>query len=276
MGSPPPLVAIPTYHLPAGHVLDWSRGGYAVPDVYVAAVERAGGRAVLVPPPHGAVAEEVLAPFDALLLAGGGDVDPTRYGARRHPAIYGVDRERDEAEIALVRGAVRSRVPTLAICRGFQVLNVALGGTLHQHLPDLQGLDLHGHPVRRSSVLHDVKVAPGTRLAEACRSEVLRCTSHHHQAVDVLGGGLEAVAWSGDGLVEGAELEEPADGWVVGVQWHPERTAGEDPAQQALFESLVAEARRARSRRREGPSVLDSTDAGAGRGDAEAQGRPRR
>lgn len=229
-----PLVAIPTYHLAAGRVLDWARGGYAVPEGYVSGLRRAGARPVLLPPTAAEGPDDALEPFDGLLLAGGGDVEPSRYGAGDpHPSVYGIDRERDEAELVLVRAAVSRGMPTFAICRGMQVLNVALGGTLHQHLPDLQGTDAHGHPTRDSSVLHDVKVAAGTRLALACGQEVLRCTSHHHQGVDRLGEGLTAVAWSGDGLVEGVELNGPA--WVVGVQWHPEMTAGEDPNQQALF-----------------------------------------
>ena len=233
-----PLVAIPTYHLHAGRVIDWARGGYAVPEGYVVALQRAGVRPVLLPPALGADPTEVLAPFDGLLLAGGGDVDPDRYGATStHPAVYGVDATRDEAELSLVPAAAALDLPTFAICRGMQVLNVALGGTLHQHLPDLSGLDLHGHPTEDSSVLHEVRIAGGSRLAGACGREDLRCTSHHHQGVDRLADDLRAVAWSGDGLIEAVEPE--GDRWVVGVQWHPEMTAGEDPSQQALFDEFA-------------------------------------
>lgn len=240
MGASTPLVAVPTYHLAAGRVLDWARGGYAVPEGYVVGLGRAGARPLLLPPAPGVAAEDLLAPFDAMVLAGGGDVDPARYGGGDpHPAVYGVDPVRDRSELDLVRAAIALRLPTLAICRGMQVLNVALGGSLHQHLPDLQGLDLHGHPTRHRPVLHDVKIAAGTRLAEAAGQEVLRCTSHHHQGVDRLGDGLVAVAWSGDGLVEGIELSGAEDGWIVGVQWHPEMTAAEDGNQQALFDGFA-------------------------------------
>ena len=233
-----PLVAIPTYHLHAGRVIDWARGGYAVPEAYVAALQRAGVRPVLLPPSPGADPAEVLAPFDGLLLAGGGDVDPDRYGAAStHPAVYGIDAERDQSELSLVPAAAAMDLPVFAICRGMQVLNVALGGTLHQHLPDLSGLDLHGHPAEDASVLHDVTVAGGSRLAGACDREALRCTSHHHQGVDRLADGLRAVAWSADGLIEGVEPD--GDRWVLGVQWHPEMTAGEDPSQQALFDEFA-------------------------------------
>lgn len=226
-------------------MVDWARGGYAVPEGYVASLHRAGVRAVLLPPSPELAPEDVLAPFDGLLLAGGGDVDPARYGGGdHHPAVYGIDHVRDEVELALVRAALALGLPTLAVCRGMQVLNVALGGTLHQHLPDRFGMDLHGHPTRTSSVVHEVKVAAHTRLAAACTREVLRCTSHHHQGVDRLAEGLVAVAWSGDGLVEGVEPAE-GDQWLVGVQWHPEMTSHEDPTQQALFDGFGAAVRSA-------------------------------
>ena len=246
-----PLVAIPTYHLNAGRVIDWARGGYAVPEGYVAALQRAGVRPVLLPPAPGADPADVLAPFDGLLLAGGGDVEPTRYGdTTTHPSVYGVDPERDEAELSLVQAAAGAALPTFAICRGMQVLNVALGGTLHQHLPDLSGMDLHGHPTQDASVLHDVKIGSGTRLASACGREVLRCTSHHHQGVHRLADGLHPVAWSGDGLVEAVE-PEAGDRWVVGVQWHPEMTAGEDSDQQALFDEFARFVRSHRNGRKQ-------------------------
>lgn len=219
--------------------MDWARGGYAVPEGYVASLDRAGVRPVLLPPASTPATAD-LAAFDGLLLAGGGDVDPARYGGGpQHPAVYGLDPVRDEQELTLAHAALDAGVPLLAICRGMQVLNVALGGTLHQHLPDLSGIDLHGHPTGQSSVVHDVKVPEGSRLAAACGREVLRCTSHHHQGVDRLADGLEAVAWSGDGLVEAVELDDPAGPWVVGVQWHPEMTSADDPGQQAVFDGFA-------------------------------------
>ena len=236
-----PLIALPSYHLAPGRVTRWDRGAFAVPDSYVEAVRRAGGRPVLLPAPDDAGPEELLAAFDALVLVGGGDVDPARYGAgQRHPDVYGVDQERDQLEIDLIRHADRSELPTLAICRGIQVLNVAFGGTLHQHLPDVPHLDQHRFPAGHS-FLHEVKAAEGTRLAEAAGSVALQCLSAHHQGVDEVGEGLVPVAWSGDGLIEALERDR---GWIVGVQWHPEETAADDPAQQSLFGALVAEARR--------------------------------
>jgi putative glutamine amidotransferase len=237
MPSPPPLVVIPAPHLASGRVLGWSGGGYALPERYVGALRRAGARPVLLPPPGATPPEEALAPFSGLLLAGGGDIEPRRYGAPPHPKVYGTDAERDEAELALVGAAIDAGLPTFAVCRGLQVLNVARGGTLHQHLPDLEGMHLHGHPVTGESVVHDVKLAAGTRLADACGREALRCMSHHHQGIDRLGDGLTPVAWSEDGLVEAIEADDGA--WVVGVQWHPEITAAEDRSQQALFDGFV-------------------------------------
>jgi gamma-glutamyl-gamma-aminobutyrate hydrolase PuuD len=242
VASPAPLVVIPTPHLASGRVLGWTAGGYALPDRYVAALARAGARTVLLPPTSAAPPEEALAPFAGLLLPGGGDIEPERYGAEPHPEVYGTHGERDEAELALARAALDMGIPTMAICRGLQILNVAIGGTLHQHLADVEGMHSHGRPMAGASVFHQVKVASGTRLAEVSGCETLWCTSHHHQGVDRLGEGLVPTAWSDDGLVEG--IEPDADGpWVMAVQWHPEMTAAEDPSQQALFDGFVAHAR---------------------------------
>jgi gamma-glutamyl-gamma-aminobutyrate hydrolase PuuD len=238
---PGPLVAIPTYHLAWGRITDWSRGGYALPEPYVDAVRRAGGRPVLVPAPDPGGVGAVLDMCDALLLAGGGDVEPSRAGGSAHPAVYGVDAERDELELGLVAAAARAGVPTLAICRGFQVANVAFGGTLLPHLPDVDGLRPHGTPVGGKSVYHDVKVAAGSALEAVGGAEIRDCVSHHHQGVDRVGDGLVAVAWSDDGLVEGLE-RDGGEGFFVAVQWHPEMSAHTDPVQQRLFDALVAAA----------------------------------
>ena len=146
---PAPLVAIPTYHLGTGQVGHW-KGAYALPEPYVAALRAAGARPVLLPASPPAEPEEVLAPFDGLLLAGGGDIEPARYGAGDHPAQDGTDPDRDELELALARAAVRAGLPTLGICRGVQLLNVAFGGTLVQHLPEGDGLVEHRNQARRA------------------------------------------------------------------------------------------------------------------------------
>ena len=228
-----PLVAIPTYHLGAGQVGNW-QGAYALPEPYVAALRAAGARTALLPPSQPAEPEELLAPFDGLLLAGGGDIEPARYGAADHPAQYGTDPDRDELELELARAAARLGVPTLGICRGVQLLNVAFGGTLVQHLPDADGGV--GHRNEAKQAMHRLRIEPGSRLAEALGQVEAEGLSHHHQGLDRLGEGFRPVAWAPDGLVEGIEREE---GWTVGVLWHPESTAAADPVQHRLLSAFV-------------------------------------
>jgi putative glutamine amidotransferase len=243
-----PLVAIPAYHLAQGRVTGWTAGGFGIPDRYVSALQRAGVRPCILTSPDPATATEILQPFGGLLLVGGGDVEPTRYGEEAHTRIYGVEPDRDALEIKLARTALDAGLPIFAICRGMQILNVALGGTLLQHLGDVPGLLEHGAPVGGTSACHRVRVAPGTRLAKASGGDeaIDTCTSHHHQAVDRVGDGLVAVAWSDDGMIEAVEPAEPsAGGWVLAVQWHPEMTAAEDPAQQRLFDAFATEIRSA-------------------------------
>jgi putative glutamine amidotransferase len=234
-----PQVAVVAYHLRPGRVSFWKVGGYGVPENYIEAVRRAGGRPAMLLPGDQTPIEEVLEAFDALLLVGGGDIEPSRYGQEQHPEIYGLEPDRDVFEIALLRNADRKRIPTLAICRGMQVMNVAFGGTLIQHLPDHPEYLEHGTPSGRDLARHDVKLAPGSRIAEAAGAEVLSCSTHHHQGVDGVGDGLSATGWSEDGLIEALERE---GGWMIGVQWHPEDNAEDDPAQQAVFDALMARA----------------------------------
>jgi putative glutamine amidotransferase len=195
---------------------------------------------MLVVPGEDATPDELLSRVDALVLVGGGDVEPRRYGGSGDETIYGVEPDRDDLEIALLRRADERAVPTLAICRGMQVMNVAFGGTLIPHLPARQGFLEHGTPSGVDQRFHDVKIAAGTRLADGTGADVLRCSTHHHQGVEDLGD-VVATGWSEDGLVEA--IERP-DGWIVGVQWHPEDTAAADPAQQRLFDALVERANR--------------------------------
>jgi putative glutamine amidotransferase len=235
-----PLVAVPTYHLGPGKVGNWE-GAYALPEPYVAALRAAGARTALLPPGQPeAGAEELLAPFDGLLLAGGGDIEPARYGSADHPTQYGIDPDRDELELALARAAVRLELPTLGICRGVQLLNVAFGGTLVQHLPEGDGHLRHRGDDQRQA-LHDLKVEPGSRLAEALGELEAEGLSHHHQGLDRIGEGFRPVARAPDGLVEGIERDQ---GWTVGVLWHPESTAAADPVQRRLLATFVAAASR--------------------------------
>jgi putative glutamine amidotransferase len=236
-----PLIAVPAYRLEAGRVARWPEGGYGVPAPYLDALRRSGARTAIVSPGEVAEPDEVIQPFDGLLLVGGGDVDPVRYGAQRGSHDYGVDPERDAFETALLHAAERAAIPTLCICRGAQVMNVAYGGTLEQHLPDVGGLLDHGVPLDDTTSMHDVEPVQGTRLAIATEAPSLRCSSHHHQGIASVGEGLSVVGRTSDGLVEALERNAatPDGAWIVGVQWHPEETAATDPSQQALFDTLV-------------------------------------
>ena len=247
----PALVAVPAYHLAPGRVKGWSAGGYGVPDRYVDALARAGVAAAILPAPAtaNAPAEDVLAGFAGLLLVGGGDLEPARYGAEPHPEVYGVDVERDALELGFAAAALDLGLPMLAVCRGLQVVNLARGGTLHQHLPDRTGMDVHGDAADGVSLMHPVTFAPGSRLDAAVGGVRLdRCTSHHHQGVDRVGSGLVPVAWSDDGLVEALEPAPTSSGdddpWMLAVQWHPEVTAADDPAQQAIFDAFADHVRK--------------------------------
>src|SRR5918996_4259342 len=224
------LIAVAGQHIPAGQVASWREDAVAVPGNYVRALHRAGGReAILFPEALDAdEARDRLAPFDGVLLIGGADVDPSFYGEDRHPEVYGVNRQADEFEMALARVAVATGKPMLAICRGIQVLNVALGGTLDQHITAREGLVPHGIP-GVAPEMHDVRLEAGSRVAKAMRVEETSVSSSHHQALARLGEHLRPVGWTADGIVEAVEHEQ---GWVLGVEWHPERTAAQDRSQQ--------------------------------------------
>jgi putative glutamine amidotransferase len=202
----------------------WEREAFLLSRAYVDAVQVAGGLAFMIPPDAATASDPdaTLERLDALLLAGGADVDPAAYGAERHRCTTGTRPERDAAELPLAVRAVERDLPVLGICRGMQLLNVALGGTLIQHLPDDLG---HGDHRRHLGSFddadHDVRLAPGSLAARACGELTHPTKSHHHQAVDRLGDGLVASGWSVlDDLVEAIEL--PDASWVLGVQWHPE------------------------------------------------------
>lgn len=214
-------------------------GRYNVPAKYVDAVRRAGGLPLLLPPGE-LRADEVLAFLDGLVFTGGPDVEPARYGGKAHKQVYGVDAERDASEIELVQSAVRAALPTLGICRGCQVINVALGGTLIEHLPDVVGEDVLHRGPEREYVPHLVHVDPRSRLARILGTRDPSPASSHHQAIRRPAEGLSIVARAPDGTIEGVELR--GHPWLVAVQWHPEHTAAEDAVQQRLFDQLVAAA----------------------------------
>jgi putative glutamine amidotransferase len=189
---------------------------------YSLAVQAAGGMALVLPPDDSAAErpDEMLDLVDGLMLAGGSDVDPASYGARAHPETSGTRPERDRFELALTHRALERDIPVLGICRGMQVLNVACGGTLVQHLPELVGHGGHRHTPGAFSD-HDVRIDAGTLAARAVGAESSAVKSHHHQGVDELGEGVVASAWSvDDDVVEALEL--PGKEFALGVLWHPE------------------------------------------------------
>jgi gamma-glutamyl-gamma-aminobutyrate hydrolase PuuD len=226
-----PVVGITTYVTSArwGY---WDTEAALVPAAYVRAIELAGGRPVLIPPSEEAV-DETLAAVDGLVFSGGSDLDPELYDQEPHDETYGVVPQRDRAELTLLEAALARDMPVLAVCRGSQVLNVARGGDLVQHLPDVVGDEKHKH-TPGTFADHDVTLEPGTRLAELLGAHA-PVKSHHHQGFGRVGDGLRVAAHAEDGTIEA--VEDPSHRFAFGVLWHPE--AGEDLK---LFEELVGAA----------------------------------
>lgn len=264
--QPRPLIAVTTTLAPSGarglpHVL--------LGAAYVAAVEAAGGSAVLLTPAHDpASVARLLDATDGLLLTGGEDIDPTRYGEEPHPLCEAPNPARDALEFAALAGALQRRLPVLAICRGMQLLNVARGGTLFQDLAtERPGSILHEQvqPINERS--HDARVQHGTRLHAILGMDELRINSFHHQGVDRLAAPLQATVWAEDGLIEAVEDREHP--WVIGVQWHPERgesaTPGDrrDPDRRLLWAFVQACARRSLARSAEHVEVFDLIESNA-------------
>ncbi len=206
---------------------------------YVNAVAGAGGIPVLIPLNlDDDDLGQVLERLDGLLLPGGGDIDPAHYGGRPHDTVYGIDDDRDRVEIGLARLAVRNQKPLLAICRGHQVLNVALGGTMYEDIASqMPGAIQHAYDGARTDLPHTVRVLPGTQLAMILGREETPVNSIHHQGLHVVAAELTVSALAPDGLVEGVEIERHP--FAVGVQWHPENLLEVEPVMQSLFAGLV-------------------------------------
>lgn len=225
-----PLVAIP------GRRSDEAKG-HRTPVVsggrfYSDAVHRAGGLPLVIPPTDDTdIIHATIDRCDGVVLLGGGDVSPSSYGQTERARLFGVNEFIDRFEIAAVRRAIARDIPVLAICRGHQVLNVALGGTLIQHLDTTED---------HRDTMHDVQLVPGSKVALAMGTHEPLVHSFHHQAIDTLGDGLTVVGTYRDGTIEA--VEHRAASWVVGVQWHPEDTAENDAAHQGLFDELVRRA----------------------------------
>lgn len=225
-----PLIGLTTYGGGPNH-------GYHSPLVYVQAVVRSGGVPMLVPPVGPEMAETWIERIDGLVLLGGGDIDPARYGGFGHETIYNLDPHRDDTELALAKLALERNLPTLAVCRGLQIVNTLLEGSLFPHLPDVVGETVLHRAPPREPVPHAVRIAPDSRLASLIGSCETSISSWHHQAIDRLGHGLRAVAWAEDGVIEAVEHETFDQ--LIAVQWHPELTAAKDARQQALFAALI-------------------------------------
>ena len=221
-----PLIGISTYREQARWGT-WDEQAILLPAAYADAVASVGGEPVLLP--TGATSADVITRLDALVLSGGADVEPARYGAAAHPRVTVTRPDRDASELLLLTAALAEGLPVLAICRGMQLLNIALGGDLVQHLPDITA-GVHD-PGAGEYHQQTVRIQPGSLVHDLLGDEAL-AHCHHHQAVAKLGDGLTAVAWAQDGTVEAVEKAGP--GFCLGVQWHPE--AGEE---RRLFAALI-------------------------------------
>jgi len=230
-----PIVGITAYGREAG-----PRGiQFSLPTAYVDAVRRGGGLPVVLAPGE-ADPQACLEALDAVVFAGGGDIDPQLTGGG-HDTNYAVDAERDRFELGLLAGSLEREVPVLAICRGLQLLNVARGGTLHAHLPDVFGEGVAHRVPPLDPVQHTVRLEAGAGLGRVFEAGELEIASWHHQAVDRLGEGLRAAAFAPDGVVEALELEGAP--FVLAVQWHPELQDEPGSPQLGLFQALVELAR---------------------------------
>jgi putative glutamine amidotransferase len=244
---PPPIIGVPSY----GHAKP-PRGyppSFVVPQSYIRCLEAAGAAPLIVPllRAEGAL-RAIYATLDGLLLAGGGDVDPRLYGEEPHPKLRDVDPERDRVELLLLRWAFEDDLPVLAICRGIQVLNVAAGGTLYQDIAAQCPWAMRHNHYRsrpRDYRAHEVNIEPGSRLFHLLGTRRLAVNSMHHQAVKDPAPGLRVSARAEDGLIEGIESSEHR--FVVGVQWHPEALAHQDPVMQRLFDGFVEAVRERRA-----------------------------
>ena len=236
-----PIIALTTYGRYEKDISTaWYKEHYSLPALYIDAVRRAGGMPILLPPGQKNI-ESVLERVDGVILTGGADIHPSVYGGDpEHPQLTKHDKERDEFELALASHLLAVKnIPTLCICRGMQGLNIALGGSLHEHVADTIPKDIHrgDDGVWR---VHEVNLQSDSLSAKIMRSNLVSTYSGHHQAIKELAPDLHVSALAPDGIIEG--IEHTTLPWMLGVQWHPEITAASDPTQQKLFDALVQEA----------------------------------
>lgn len=234
-----PVIGITTYGrlehpMPSDHYAEH----YSAPVQYVQAVRRAGGVPVLLAPDEQRW-ERWLDAVDAVVVSGGADVEPVHYKGGPHPDVTEFDAGRDATELALTRAIIEVEIPGLFVCRGMQILNVALGGTLHPHIPDLGAGDIHRDGAGLWTY-HDISATEGSRVAKAMGTDSAKPCSGHHQALDRIADDLVVSATAPDGIPEAVEYR--GSPWIVGVQWHPEVSALDDPTQQGIFDALVLSA----------------------------------
>ena len=235
----------------------WRKDAGKFPLLYARAVQLAGGSPYVLStfdiPPTEEVPDDVplttgVDPYDptgldgasALLLPGGGDIDPEWYGRDRHPRTHGVSHRRDSFELTLLKEALKRDMPVLAICHGMQLLNVHRGGTLDQHLADRPQRLQHDRDMPRAEPAHKIRMNERSPLANLMSGPAGDVNSHHHQGLDRVGEGLQEIAWAEDGVLEAVYCTDRT--WVLGVQWHPEAMAAVDPKQLAIFEDFVSAA----------------------------------
>ncbi len=224
-----PLIGVTSYHRN-------EEDRFTLPANYLEVIEGAGGIPVVICPSLDQPVH-LIEKLDGVMLTGGADIDPDEYGGVQKDSVYGINRERDRYELELTRLVLQRRLPAIAICRGLQVLNVALGGTLVEHIPDEYGETVIHRGADLNKVEHPVSIQPQSRLAAILGLTEFDCPSYHHQSVRDPAPGFKVVAQSADGVIEAIESDEYPQ--VIAVQWHPEYTARIDMSQQRLFDTLV-------------------------------------
>ncbi len=225
-----PIIGITAYPNGEGY-------GYHTPHLYVQCVQKAGGIPILLPPIGKEMVTGWLSVVQGVILAGGGDIEPSRFTNKTHETIYNLNPLRDETELELAKQSLDKKIPLLGICRGLQILNTVLGGTLHLHLPDVIQSSVNHRIPPRELTKHSVRVKVDSQLAKTMKSDSVTTASWHHQAIEISGKGVVPIAWAEDGVIEAIEIEGHSQ--VLAVQWHPELTGLEDPTQLSLFEHLV-------------------------------------
>jgi len=224
-----PLIGITTYGRD-------DQGRFTLPALYVDSIRRAGGIPLLVAPGENHL-DDILNRLDGILLAGGGDLNPSAYEGKNHEKIYNIDVERDSSELRLGELVLAKKMPTLAICRGIQIINTIMGGSLFEHIPDHFGETIQHRLPPRVASLHNVTIDKKSNLFDIIQKEEIEVTSLHHQSIDKLADGLSIVAKSADDVIEAIEFK--GESWFIGIQWHPEYTSVEDSDQQMIFDKFI-------------------------------------